>query len=68
MKKEKHLGIRIDDELHYKLHYVARFDGRSANGEILHLLRQYICAFEKNYGEIQPKTDLLASDQHETKK
>lgn len=51
-KKDKHLGIRIDDDLHYKLHYVARDDGRSANGEILYLLRQYIADFEAKHGEI----------------
>ena len=52
MKKEKHLGIRIDESLHFKLHYVAKFDGRSGNGEILYLIRQHIAAFEKKYGEI----------------
>ena len=52
MEKNKHLGIRIDDELHYKLHYVAKYDGRSANGEILYLLRKYIAEFEEKNGEI----------------
>ncbi len=46
------MGIRIDDELHYKLHYVAKYDGRSANGEILYLLRKYIAEFEEKNGEI----------------
>jgi hypothetical protein len=57
MKKEKHLGIRINANLHYKLHYVAKFDGRSCNGEILYLLRQYIAEFEKKYGEIEIKKE-----------
>ncbi len=52
MEKNKHLGIRLDNELHYKLHYVARYDGRSANGEILYLLRKYIAEFEEKNGEI----------------
>ena len=52
MKKEKHLGIRINPTLHYKLHYVAKYDGRSGNGEILYLIRQYIAEFENKYGEI----------------
>ncbi len=51
--KDKHLGIRIDERLHYKLHHVARYDGRSANGEILYLLRQYIMEFERKHGEIE---------------
>ena len=46
-KKNKHLGIEIDPELHYKLHYIPKYYGRSANGEILYLIRQAIKAFEK---------------------
>ena len=51
-KKNKHLGIEIDPELHYKLHYLAKYEGRSANGEILYLIRQAIREFEKAEGEI----------------
>jgi len=57
MKTEKHLGIRINETLHYKLHYVAKFDGRSGNGEILYLIRQHIAEFEKKYGEITIKKE-----------
>ena len=32
-EKGKHLGLRIDNELHYKLHYISNYYGRSANGE-----------------------------------
>ena len=52
-KKNKHLGIDIDPALHYKLHYISKYYGRSANGEILYLLRQEIKAFEKQEGEIE---------------
>ena len=52
-KNNKHLGIEIDPELHYKLHYISKYYGRSANGEILYLIRQEIKAFEKNEGEIE---------------
>ncbi|MBQ4131471.1 MAG: hypothetical protein IJD71_03935 [Clostridia bacterium] len=51
-KNNKHLGIEIDPELHYKLHYIAKYEGRSANAHILYLLRQNIKQFEKNEGEI----------------
>ena len=52
-KKNKHLGIEIDPELHYKLHYISKYYGRSANGEILYLIRQEIKAFEQMEGEIE---------------
>ena len=56
-KKNKHLGIEIDPELHYKLHYISRYYGRSANGEILYLIRQAIKSFEKAEGEIKLPTE-----------
>ena len=40
MKKGKHLGIRIDEELHYKMQYIAAYEDRSLNGEVLYALRQ----------------------------
>ena len=51
-KENKHLGIEIDPELHYKLHYISKYYGRSANGQILFLIRQAIKDFEKDEGEI----------------
>ena len=63
-KKNKHLGIEIDPELHFKLHYISKYYGRSANGEILYLIRQEIKNFEKLEGEIEiPETgdDVIAS-------
>ena len=51
-KKNKHLGIEVDPELHFKLRYIAKYEGRSANGQILHLIRQCIRAFEKENGDI----------------
>jgi len=60
-KKNKHLGIEIDPILHYKLHYISKYYGRSANGEILYLIRQEIKSFESTEGEIsvpqQPKAE-----------
>ena len=53
MSKNKHLGIRIDDELHYKLHYISNYEGRSANGQILYLIRKCIQEFEKENGIIE---------------
>jgi hypothetical protein len=53
-KAKKHIGIRIEDaNLHFKLHYIARYEGRSANGQILYLIRKCIEEFEAEYGAIQ---------------
>lgn len=51
-KNNKYLGIEVDPELHYKLHYIAKYEGRSANGQILYLIRKYIKEFEESEGEI----------------
>ena len=52
-KKDKHLGLRIDSELHYKLHYISKYEGRSANGEVIYLIRKAIEEFEKEHGKIE---------------
>ena len=46
------LSIRIDDDILDKLHYVASYEGRSANGQINVLIRQCIEEFEEKHGEI----------------
>ena len=55
----KSLSIRIDEEMLNKLHYVADYEGRSANSQILVLIRNCINEFEKEIGRIFPydKTD-----------
>ena len=52
-EKDKHLGLRIDSELHYKLHYISKYEGRSANGEVIYLIRKAIEEFEKEHGRIE---------------
>ena len=56
-KNNKHLGIEIEPELHYKLHYIAKYEGRSGNGQILHLIRQCIRDFESANGIIVIDSD-----------
>ena len=51
-KENKHLGIEIDPELHRKLKYIAGYEGRSINGQILYLVRKCVEKFEKQNGEI----------------
>ena len=64
-KNNKHLGIEIDPELHYKLHYISKYYGRSANGEILYLIRQEIKEFEKNEGVIETPSGSEADNPQE---
>ena len=52
-EKDKHLGLRIDSELHYKLHYISKYEGRYANGEVIYLIRKAIEEFEKEHGKIE---------------
>ena len=52
-KNNKHLGLEIDPELHYKLHYISKYEGRSANGQVLYLIRNCIKDFEKREGVIE---------------
>ncbi len=52
-EKDKHLGLRIDSELHYKLHYISKYEGRSANGEVIYLIRKAIEEYEKQQGKIE---------------
>lgn len=48
----KSLSIRIDQNMLNKLHVVADYEGRSANSQILILIRDCIQTFEKEHGEI----------------
>ena len=49
----KSLSIRIEEEMLDKLHVVADYEGRSANSQILVLIRDLIESHEKKHGEIQ---------------
>lgn len=48
----KSLSVRIDDELLNKLHVVADYEGRSANSQILILIRNCVEEYEKAHGQI----------------
>lgn len=49
----KSLSIRIDDEMLDKLHVIADYEGRSANSQILVLIRDLIEEYEAKHGEIK---------------
>ena len=55
-EKDKHLGLRIDQQLHYKLQYISQYEGRSINGEVLYLIRREVERFEKEHGKIEQET------------
>lgn len=48
----KSFSIRIEDTMLDRLHYVADYEGRSANAQILVLIRDCIEAFEAKHGPI----------------
>ena len=48
----RNLSIRIDNIMLDKLHVVADYEGRSANSQILILIRDSIAAYEDKNGEI----------------
>ena len=49
----KSLSIRIEEEMLDKLHVVADYEGRSANSQILILIRDCIEKYEEKHGEIK---------------
>ncbi len=49
----KSLSIRIDDAMLDKLHVIADYEGRSANSQILVLIRDLIEQYEAKHGEIK---------------
>ena len=60
MKKQKHISIRIEEETLKKFHYVAKYDDRSASGQIMFLINKNIREFEEKHGKIDIDTELLS--------
>ena len=55
--EQKHLGLRIDENTHYKLKYIAEYEGRSINKQVLYLVQKCIRDFEKENGMIEVAED-----------
>ena len=53
----KGLTIRIDEELLDKLHVVADYEGRSANGQVIIFIRRCVEAYERKNGPISVRRD-----------
>lgn len=52
-KNEKHLSLRIDEDLLRRFDYVAKYDDRSMNWLLLQLVKKCIAEFESKHGQIQ---------------
>lgn len=54
MKREiRHIGLRVEAELHDKLVYAAQYEGRSMNELVLAIIRAYVREFERLHGPIE---------------
>lgn len=49
----KSVSIRIPEPLLKELHYVADYEGRSANSQVLYLIRQCVAEFKEKHGDIE---------------
>ena len=52
LKKNKHISIRIDEDVLQKFHYVSKYQDRSASGQIMFLINNCIRDFEEKHGKI----------------
>jgi len=52
-KNNKHFGIEVEPELHRKLKYIAKYEDRSINGQVIYLIRKCIREFEQEFGPIR---------------
>ena len=49
----KSVSIRIEEEMLNKIAYIADYEGRSVNSQVLVLIRENIKAFEETNGTIE---------------
>ena len=53
----KNIGLRVSPEVHKKLRYIARYEGRTINCQAYYLILSCIREFEKEHGPI-PEDEL----------
>ena len=51
-KEVKNIGLRVTPEIHRKLRYIAKYEGRTINGQAHYLIMTCIREFEKENGPI----------------
>lgn len=49
----KSISFRLDENMLKKLHYIADYEGRSANSQVMVLIRDAIESFEEKHGRIE---------------
>lgn len=57
MDKIRHLSVRIENSLLKKFRYACKYEDRSANGQILNFIRNFVNEFEKEHGKIELEDD-----------
>ena len=50
---KKNISLRMEEETLFKLHVIADYEGRSANGQLVYMVNHLIERFEKQHGEIE---------------
>ena len=61
MEKNKHIGLRIDEETHALLKDLVEYEGRSINGEILFLIRQAVRQYQEKSGGVRESLKIRLS-------
>lgn len=51
----KNFTLRVDAKLLAKFRYISRYSGRSANSQMLVMMRKIVEQFEQQNGEIESK-------------
>lgn len=62
--KPKHLSLRIDEDLLRKFEYVAKYDDRSMNWYLLHLIKNEIADLKKNTVKSPPPPTVKQNNQN----
>jgi len=52
LNKTKHFGLRIESKLLLKLHYIAKYNGRSVSSQVACWIREHIADFERDNHKI----------------
>ncbi len=60
-KDIRYIGVRVVPEVHDKLRYIAKYEGRTINGQSYYLIQECIRNFERKHGTITDD-DLKKSD------